>query len=779
MAKTQLNDTKTVKLILEEIENFFRKFWQLKRNNPKNFEVLLWSEDFYKEFVSRKEMHKSETNSPLKNDEELELEAAFRLLFTPERELFGLTQFLESYKKIWKAGCKAGNEEISRYVIYNLINLLFELTQEKENQIFVEQFLRILNSISVEAIQEFKKSKNLDSSIYFATIDWYTEIVFKPLEKNNKGFDLSYLEIFNKYLFSILRYIISEEQTIIFNYFVASLVEGIHLPSYYKSEIFEYEDIILKRDYREYKKLDERFYVRRKVLELSKLQNELNTQKKLETWLKKFDELKAIIEGNLDEEQKNFAEEIEKKIKYYVISQFKYQNLLNIVFIVGAYCLFKKKYGYIKYLWEYKQPPDSNISWSGHDIIPSSLDELIKFYFGKNLFEKRLDFEGRHGSDKYYKKYFLLLLTRAVQSISSNTQGKSLQTENYKLPDLHVYTLNDIKNSIDEFINLSSEIKKDKNMLVEVGFDITKLDQIIDFKLVSFLKKIKEEAEEKISVKHKAGNISQERIDEFKSRVIESFYMNANLRDIFTNYLKTYENKTKEKIIVKKGRFGINIVDDKALFFDEWFFNNRDLGKAYGRDLALGEDSYLIDIIAKDCKEVLIEDFEKVLLSIKNPEGTLIFATRLAISRFFEDLDNFIPKWKRNIKQLNNKGFGGWFKPNNRRLIPVFEINHKEIDNQILILNKLKLGRLVQLSPLNKGEKEEFVEDIFYMNIQAFSQNEKLMDEFVRKPPEWLERIRDESKKRDYLSKRVLIQIIERFDFNKSREFEGYKLFLK
>jgi len=630
--------------------------------------------------------------------------------------------------------------------------------------------LRKLAEITRTAIQ-----RN-DSSAYAAAIHWYTDIVFNRLGKKG-DFQLSYLDLFDKYFFSAVRYIIAKQQTAIFQSLISSLVDGIHVPDYYRGEVWNYGHTILNKDLQKYNKLDAEHGLEKRIRELVDSENDLNTQEKLEAWLKKFNELKSIVEPNLDGEQKKSAQEIEEKIRDFATSQFKYRNLLEIVFVIGAYCLFKQRYDYIKYLWEYKQPPDSDASWIGHDITPRTLDEVIKFYFRKGLFEKKLDFwEGHHGSEKYYKQYFLLLLARILQSVPIDAEGKYLQIENYKLPDLHVYRLSDLEHSIDGFISLATDLKQTGNMLVEIGFDTRKLDEIFDAKLITFLNKLKEEAVKQISAKHKAGNISQKRIGEFKKEVLKTFYESAHLRDIFSKYFKTYEDKTKEKIAGKKERVGVNIVDDKASFFDEWHVHYVGWGENYGRDLALGEDTYLLDDIAKNCKEIKKIDFDTILAKFENPNDIVIFATNVAFRQFFEDSKNFKPKWYRDIKQLDIKGFGGWYDFNGQS-IPVFKTYHRKIDKQILILNKSKIGQFVQLSPLN--EKEESIEDIFYMDIQAFSENSNLMEEFIKKPPEWLQKIGDEQKQREHLQERVRIQIFERFEYNKPEDFEGYKLLLK
>ena len=779
LAKTEKRENKSVKEILEELQYIFKKFWQLKKDNPDKFETYLWSDDFYERYVVPKQNQKSETNSPTKNAEDLKREAAFRLSLLPERELKGLTQFLDSYKKIWQLANHKRNEEISRYVVYHLINLLSELVKEQDNQLFVEQFLRLLNSIAYIGIKNAKQGGvDIDPSLYSATIQWYTDIVFNRLSQN-KDFDLSYLELFDKYFFSSVKYIISENQTSLFNALVAYLVDGVHIPDYHSGEVWNYGHLVLHKDLQKYNQLDTKYGIEKQIKELADSENDLYTKEKLESWLKKFDELKAIIEPNLNEEQQKEAKEIEEKIRNFAISQFKYQNLLEIIFAIGAYCLFKQRYGYIKYLWEYKQPPDSDASWIGHDITPRTLDEVIQFYFRKGLFERKFDFwEGHHGSEKYYKQYFLLLLARILQGISADTEGRYSQIENFKLPDLHIYRLSDIEYSIDDFVKRAVDLKQNADMLAEIGFDTTKLDEIFDAKLVPFLKKIKKEAIKQISAKHKFGNISQKRVEEFKKEVLKSFYDGANLRDIFVKYFNAYEDKTKEKILGKKERFGINIVDDKGSFFDEWHVHFVGWGKNYGRDLASGENSHLLEEIAKDCQEISKEDFEATLSKFKNPKDIVIFATNILLWQFFQNFKEFKPKWYRDVEQLEVKGFGGWYDFNGQ-LIPVFETNHRNIEKQVLILNKNKTGKLIQLSPLNEGEDESLVKEIFYMNIQAFSENNNLMEQFIKKPPEWLKKIGDEQKQREYLQECVLIHIFERFEYNKPKDFEGYKLFLK
>ena len=741
---------------LQKISDSVKKIFEIQQSDPDKFEQLVVSQDFF-------ELYKKD-----------EKEAKFRLAFDPEKYLISFSTAINQITRVYESAINSQNEEVSRFAVHHINWILARLTKKPNNALFVEQILRKLSEISRIAV------KRNDKSMYTATIHWYTDIVFNRLGIKEGGFDLAYLDLFDRYFFSTVKYIVSEDQKSLFYTLVSSLIDGIHIPTYNKGKVWNYGHIILRSDLEKYNQLDKKYNIEKKIKEVANSEADLDTKDKLDAWLKKFNELKAIIEPNLIPTQRKEAEKLEQEIKDFVLSQFKYNNLLEVVFAIGAYCLFKKRPSYIKYLWEYKQPPDSDASWIGHDIIPRTLDEVIRFYFRKGLFERKFDFwEGHHGSERYYKQYFLLLLARVLQNVRADSEGKFPQIENYKLPDLHIYRLSDLEHSIDGFIQLATDLKTEKNLIAELGFDVKRIDELFDDKLILFLKKLKEEVNKQISAKHKTQNISPKKVEEFKEEVLKSFYESASLRDIFTKYLKAYEDKVKEKITGKKERFEINIVDvdDKAAFFEEWYVHYAGWGENYGRNLASGEDSYLLDEIAKECKEISKDEFEITLSKFKNPDDIVIFATNIAFWRFFEGSKNFKPKWYRN-KQLNIKGFGGWYEFKGKS-IPVFETYHQKIERQILILNKKKIGRLVQLSPLNKGEDKSLVRDIFYMNIQAFSENKDLMDQFIKKLPEWLKKIGDEQKQREYFQERVLIHIFERFEYNKPDDFEGYKLMLK
>ena len=126
------------------------------------------------------------------------------------------------------------------------------------------------------------------------------------------------------------------------------------------------------------------------------------------------------------------------------------------------------------------------------------------------------------------------------------------------------------------------------------------------------------------------------------------------------------------------------------------------------------------------------------------------------------------------------KGFAGWYDFNKNK-IPVFKGFYHRYDNPpVLIVDKTTVGRIVQLSPFyGNGTKKSALMDIFYMDIRAFSHDEQLMNQFIARPAAVVAAKNTESddERREHLRERVLVEIFERFQYEASKDFEGYIFF--
>ncbi|MBI2251667.1 MAG: hypothetical protein HYU63_02745, partial [Armatimonadetes bacterium] len=367
-ATKQINKNKMVVQELKSIKDIIKKFFEIQKNNPKRFEQMIYAQKFLQ----------------LYNEDPKE--ASLKLAFNPDEYLITFSTAVNQFVRIYRAAIEIKNEDISRSATYKLNRLLEDIVSIPNNELFVEYLLELLSETTITAVER------QDSSMYAASIHWYISIVFNKLRQKRGKFDLSYLKLFDKYFFSSIRFIVSRSQTAFFKNLVFSLVDGILIPSYNKGRISGYGYLIFETDFAKHNQLNEKNNPNKMIKNLLDCENDLDSKEKLDKWLEKFEELKNILEPYFSKGQLQKAKKIEEDIKDYVEMQFKYNNLLEIIFAIGAYCLLKQKPEYIKLLWDSKQPSDSDANWVGHDIFPKTLPEIIYFYFKEELFERKFDF---------------------------------------------------------------------------------------------------------------------------------------------------------------------------------------------------------------------------------------------------------------------------------------------------------------------------------------------------------------------------------------------------
>lgn len=426
-----------------------------------------------------------------------------------------------------------------------------------------------------------------------------------------------------------------------------------------------------------------------------------------------------------------------------------------------------------------KNPEDSVLKSFFDDIHNSLPNEIVEFttifqqvhsfdvedFWGWSWWESRPD-EGVHTIqileklEKFYAVKSLIVLANTSDDRLSSIEIPTSRDFAYLVEGTRdlIKTLDDIKQNPDKWSFVLNPKAKER---------IDKFREL----LTSAEKRQKEnEIAEK---RRKAPAI--EKIAKFKKDVITSYKKSVRAVSLF-EYLNLYENRVDKKYNPEdKTRFGVNTVDDKAAFFDNWHVHYGDWGENYGRNIATGVDSEILDKIREKATKIKKGQFEETLKGLKNLEDIIIVGNRVSMMRFFDSTHIFMPYWHRDTPKVDVQGFYGQYKYQDK-FIPVFEIFDNKSKTNIYIINKRTLGKLVQHSPINEGEDQNLIRDIFYFNIKAFSEDEALMNEFISKPPEWLKEIKGVQKQKDHLAERVLIQIYVRFSIEWDKTPEIYIL---
>jgi hypothetical protein len=182
----------------------------------------------------------------------------------------------------------------------------------------------------------------------------------------------------------------------------------------------------------------------------------------------------------------------------------------------------------------------------------------------------------------------------------------------------------------------------------------------------------------------------------------------------------------------------------------------------------------IIDSIIDDCQEKDINALDQIFNDFEeNISNIIIIGVNLSLQWFLPTHEKFKHKSISNIHQININSLSGYYLYKEYQ-IPIFNIFSQDNNKIILILNRYKFGSLIQYPPSLSANNEKSIIDNYLIEVEAFSENQNILEDILNNLPDWLLEEGDLSKQKDYLEKKVLIYISERLEFVKDESFEGY-----
>lgn len=720
--------------VLKTLREMLKTLLDIEQKNPERFEELMVLPDYFETY---------------RKDPE---EAQMRLGFSPEKYLPLLSTILNQSKRVHDAALKVRNSEISNVAVYQTIWFLGDTLQKQKRDVIVERILVTLHSMTYAAFEA------KDSSAYYAACGWYVHVLFGTFSEDRANVD--YTPLLNKHLFSSLRTIIKEDQFQVFTTFVSYLVDNHSIEPNEPVILWNYTHLLMDENFEAYKKLDDEKKIRKVENSLDHLLRKINTRDQLSDWLGKFQKLTQIIDPYIKQNHSK-AEDQKQKMIDSAEQHYKYQNLLRLLFGVAAYCIFltttknQKRLHYIKELWEYKQPQDADASWGGTLLTPKSLQETLELYFSESLHNWAQSFwEGHHGDESYYKRYFILLLAKHI-----NNEGGQLP--DFQLPEFGIHRLSDIEYSTEELSRIAKEMGE--ITLYQETFQIH--SEIFAEKVVELLGRIKQQAEVQIDKLHRTTLISEKKISKFKKDVNERFIQLTHIRNILA-YTGNFEKKiTTYQEAAQENKYEGTV--DRSAFFKDWNVNHTGLEDSISSHLAHREDDILLSQCMRELQPLSFNDALKIIE--EKVEDYFIITPFDVVYDFFEEMPKYEAEWRLQKdpnykKELAVNCFSGIFKAGDK-VLPIFKINNNLLGNKILILNKKHLGRLTQYSAVEGVSQDNLI----HIAVRSISDDAELVSKLTHDvSPDALE------KKKKELETLAWVEVTERFKYEKNPEFEAY-----
>lgn len=498
----------------------------------------------------------------------------------------------------------------------------------------------------------------------------------------------------------------------------------------------------------------------------------LVTEKELESWENRLESVWEITElKNKGHEGQN----IKIQLLDMAYDCMMFNKLLLLMMEFGAYCLFKRRFDQIRELWEYKQPPDATSKWCGHDLVPSSADEILglfwRFYDDVDRYDSPIG--GHHGLSQYFHRYIILLLARSLEDKMPG-KGSSGGSISLSLKCFHPSELSSAQFCVEKLMEVSQKLLEEKELLDTLGFPEKNRKFLFGRKIPKEIEKFCDRCKKQIEKKVSTGEVSKTKVDDFVNEFLKAFENNAILRSIYKKQgafqdLSNQEDTTGEKA------FGVFQLDNKEIFLVESTVDYSGTPIWYAEGLANGEDAYLLSILKKNSKTV---DFSEEVFPLEAVMKTL---------DLFEDLsDVYVIVSFDWIQCLQEPGFyehcsfkspekqdhvNGFVLFRDSKIPCILARSNQMPDRDTcLVVDMKRAGKLVVLNPVTQDWKEDTnspgPRDGFFFDIRALSHTQEIKEEMLKNPPEWLLEMGDSQAQEAFLNTKVRLIIQERFDLS-------------
>lgn len=567
--------------ILNTLYEIFKKIYAHKSENPEKYYKLV--------------------------DSEIPSLSSLAQLYGSKDDFYNRYTYIGNYRlgfhKIWVQLFSSRLLSGSSSLILKVQRLLQMLASDPDNENQITEFLFLLSQISTYGLSK-SNSTNL---MYLTgpTYQWYFNVALTI--DDERKFKLKYLPTFDSYFWASFKRIVYFENFALFKSFVSTLLQGSNSSLFSRRPIYHYFSStgVPSSTLKDISSLDRRLLG---ITELTEFQEMVTSiEETIEKYKDHIDE--GVTPANITEQLHIDAERI-----------YKSNNIRVYTYLFGAYLVFKERYDWINYLWEYQQPKDADATWGLNSILPGDLYSVFNYLLHEHSYRARVEFawEEHHGISSYYKRYGILLLARLfviprMYVFQDQILEPNILLTNIKLTEYdHVIELCDRLQGAVAIIDKVDSLKAKK---VKYGGNEVALKDAV----VSLLKKIRDSAV-----------VQQKRIKEMVQITDEdrnAFYENINFNYLNENQLakilaeiKLLEVEDAQNVQPPLDIIEFSLSRNKQDFVTQWQAYGATIGFESARNLAYLISARLISkmsthptTVAKELDEENLKELEVFL----------------------------------------------------------------------------------------------------------------------------------------------------------------------
>ena len=256
-----------------------------------------------------------------------------------------------------------------------------------------------------------------------------------------------------------------------------------------------------------------------------------------------------------------------------------------------------------------------------------------------------------------------------------------------------------------------------------------------------------------------AAPLEQDKIIEFKEGVLAGYKEYALAISIFkpNGYLKTTKTTKATKDFLS---YGWNQIQDKYGFVKDWHIGTIHQPHSYGSEIAESENKHILESLFS--KPSRIDNFEEWLKRLKRSRKSwFVVSVRTADWYMISDRKDDIGKQIKNDFSTGDMSFKGL-----NQVVPIYHVYDNYLPKGLYAVSIDDLGRLEIAD--NKDEPIE-------ISIDAYSDNERLLEGTLERQPDWLIEKGDRTAQEFFLKTQVRMFIKHAFRYKpKSKQSAFY-----
>ena len=246
-----------------------------------------------------------------------------------------------------------------------------------------------------------------------------------------------------------------------------------------------------------------------------------------------------------------------------------------------------------------------------------------------------------------------------------------------------------------------------------------------------------------------AAPLDQDKIIEFKEGVLAGYKEYALAISIFkpNGYLKTTKTIKATKGFLS---YGWNQIQDKYGFVKDWHIGTIHQPHSYGSEIAESENKHILESLFS--KPSRIDNFEEWLKRLKRSRKSwFVVSVRTADWYMISDRKDDIGKQIKNDFNTGDMSFKGL-----NQVVPIYHVYDNYLPKGLYAVSIDDLGRLEIAD--NKDEPIEIL-------IDAYSDNERLLEGTLERQPDWLIEKGDKTTQEFFLKTQVRMFIRHAFRY--------------